>query len=290
MTKTNQKFTIAAVTRLGEVALKVANLEKMSAFYQEVIGLRVIATGTQEQLLGVAGNPLLRLRKIHEALPVTNKAGLYHVAFVLPTRKALSNALRHYLQVNAPLTGASDHGYSEALYLSDPEGNGIEVYHDKPREQWDIRPGGEIIGLTEALAAEDLLSISENQWQGFTAGTRIGHVHLKVADLAASDQFYQEIIGLSLTSNFGDHAKFFAAGDYHHHLGVNDWSGSQLPLMAAHDLGIDYYTYQVPTIEEVQRMANHFSAKHTPFQTEKSGQLLVKDPNGITVIITNDLR
>lgn len=97
MTKTNQKFTIAAGTRLGEVALKVANLEKMSAFYQEVIGLTVIATGTQEQLLGVAGNPLLRLRKIHEALPVTNKAGLYHVAFVLPTRKALSNALRHYL-------------------------------------------------------------------------------------------------------------------------------------------------------------------------------------------------
>lgn len=244
MNPTTTAFKIDAGTKIGHVALKVANLAKMTTFYQEVIGLSLLASNEQESVLGVGQTTLLRLRKITEPLPLTRRTGLYHVAFLLPTRRDLGNALFHYLQVEAPLVGASDHGYSEALYLTDPEDNGIEVYHDKERSQWDIRADGEIVGVTEPMDAEGVLGAADRNWTGFVPETTVGHVHLKVADLIASDTFYTEIMGLTLTSNFGSQAKFFAAGDYHHHLGANNWLGANVPPMEEHDLGLDYYTYQ----------------------------------------------
>lgn len=287
MNPTTTAFKIDAGTKIGHVALKVANLAKMTTFYQEVIGLSLLASNQQESVLGVGQTPLLRLRKITEPLPLTRRTGLYHVAFLLPTRRDLGNALFHYLQVEAPLVGASDHGYSEALYLTDPEGNGIEVYHDKERSQWDIRADGEIVGVTEPMDAEGVLGAADRNWTGFVPETTVGHVHLKVADLVASDTFYTEIMGLTLTSNFGSQAKFFAAGDYHHHLGANNWLGANIPPMEEHDLGLDYYTYQVPNVAELTRLAEHFQANGVDFKKEPN-RLTVIDPNGIVVVVEGE--
>ncbi|WP_368250707.1 VOC family protein [Enterococcus sp. 2201sp1_2201st1_B8_2201SCRN_220225] len=281
---TKTEFKIDAGTKIGYVALKVANLEKMTNFYQEIIGLTLLGATETESRLGVADSELLRLRKISDPRPQTRRTGLYHVAFLLPTRWDLGNALFHYLQAEAPLTGASDHGYSEALYLTDPEGNGIEVYHDKARSQWDIRENGEIIGVVEPMDTEGVLDAADRNWAGFVPETTVGHVHLKVADLKASDRFYTEIMGLTLTSNFGAQAKFFAAGSYHHHLGANNWLGANVPAMTAQDLGLDYYTYQVPNATELERLGTHFSKFKVDFEVE-NGQLRVKDPNGILVVV-----
>lgn len=281
---TTTEFKINAGTKIGHVALKVANLEKMTRFYQEVIGLTLLEENQTESLLGTGDIVLLRLRKIENPLPLTRRTGLYHIAFLLPTRRDLGNALFHYLTVEAPLSGASDHGYSKALYLKDPEGNGIEVYHDKPRSQWDIREDGEIIGVTEPMDTEGVLGAADRHWTGFVPETTVGHVHLKVADLEASDRFYTEVMGLTLTSNFGEQAKFFAAGDYHHHLGANNWLGANVPGMEEKDLGLDYYTYQVPSAEELDRLVAHFEKLAVDFE-QAEGRLTLTDPNGIKVVI-----
>lgn len=275
-------FQISAAAHIGRVALKVANLEKMTRFYQEVIGLQVLSQNASQSTLGVGDMVLLELHKIQAPLPVTPKTGLYHVAFLLPTRKDLGNALLHYLQVDAPLIGASDHGYSEALYLNDPEGNGIEVYHDKPQSEWDIRADGEIVGVTLEMDAEAVIAAGDGTWNGFSVGTTVGHVHLKVADLMQTEQFYTEVLGLSLKNNFGNQAKFFATGDYHHHIGSNIWLGKNVPAMTDNDLGLDYFSFAVPNQAELDRLENHWKTQ-IDYTKDERGSLWVVDPNGITL-------
>lgn len=275
-------FQISAAAHIGRVALKVANLEKMTRFYQEVIGLQVLSQNASQSTLGVGDMVLLELHKIQAPLPVTPKTGLYHVAFLLPTRKDLGNALLHYLQVDAPLIGASDHGYSEALYLNDPEGNGIEVYHDKPQSEWDIRADGEIVGVTLEMDAEAVIAAGDGTWNGFSVGTTVGHVHLKVADLMQTEQFYTEVLDLSLKNNFGNQAKFFATGDYHHHIGSNIWLGKNVPAMTDNDLGLDYFSFAVPNQAELDRLENHWKTQ-IDYTKDERGSLWVVDPNGITL-------
>ncbi|MDT2736445.1 VOC family protein [Enterococcus pseudoavium] len=275
-------FQLSAATQIGRVALKVANLEKMTRFYQDVIGLQVLDQNTSQSTLGIRDTVLLELHKVQAPLPVTPKTGLYHVAFLLPSRKDLGNALLHYLQVDAPLIGASDHGYSEALYLTDPEGNGIEVYYDKPQSEWDIRADGEIVGVTLEMDAEAVIAAGDNRWTGFPMGTTVGHVHLKVADLMQTEQFFTEVLGLSLKNNFGDQAKFFATGDYHHHIGSNIWLGKNIPAMTENDLGLDYFSFTVPNQAELDRLENHWK-NQIDYTKDESGSLIVVDPNGITL-------
>ena len=275
-------FQLSATAHIGRVALKVANLEKMTLFYQEVIGLQVLEQSAIQSNLGVDNTVLLELHKVQNPLPVTPKTGLYHVAFLLPTRKDLGNALRHYLTIEAPLIGASDHGYSEALYLNDPEGNGIEVYHDKPQSEWDIRADGEIVGVTLEMDAEAVIAASDGAGEGSPAGTTVGHVHLKLADLIQTEKFYTEVLGLSLKNNFGNQAKFFATGDYHHHIGSNIWLGKNIPAMSEQDLGLDYFSFVVPDQAELDRLEEHW--KHQiNYSKDESGSLTVVDPNGITM-------
>ena len=275
-------FQLSATAHIGRVALKVANLEKMTRFYQEIIGLQVIEQNATQSTLGVDDAVLLELQKVQNPLPVTPKTGLYHVAFLLPTRKDLGNALRHYLTVKAPVIGASDHGYSEALYLNDPEGNGIEVYRDKPQSEWDIRADGEIVGVTLEMDAEGVLATSNSTWNGFPKGTIVGHVHLKVADLMQTENYFTEVLGLSLKNNFGNQAKFFATGDYHHHIGSNIWLGKNVPAMIENDLGLDYFSFLVPNQAELDRLEKHWKNR-IDYTKDESGSLTVVDPNGITI-------
>ncbi|OJG46185.1 glyoxalase family protein [Enterococcus hermanniensis] len=261
----------------------MANIEKLAAFYSEIIGLTILEKSERTVSLGVARHVLLELQKVDNPLPLTRKTGLFHVAFLVPTRKDLGNMLYHYLEAQAPLQGASDHGYSEALYLTDPEGNGIEVYHDKSRSEWDIRPNGDIIGITIEMDAARVLAVADRKSSAFPEGTTVGHVHLKVSDLAKTDDFYTNILGLTRTSDFGSQAKFFAAGDYHHHIGSNIWLGNNIPAMEENDLGLDYYTFVVPNQATFDQLKEHLKATNTRFEVETHQSLSLSDPSGILI-------
>jgi catechol 2,3-dioxygenase len=285
MTVNIPTFQLNAATQPGTVVLKVADLTAQTRFYQKMIGLEVYEQGLTRSVLGAHQSqiPLLVLQQITSPLPLTRKTGLYHTAFLLPSRKDLGNALLHYLRIQAPLIGASDHGYSEALYLTDPEGNGIEVYHDKPRSFWDIRPDGEIPGITVEMDAQGVIEAADDHWHGFPAATRIGHIHLKVANLAATEEFYTDILGLSLKTNFGNSAKFFASGGYHHHLGTNIWNGRNLPAMDKNDLGLAYYSFFAPDEKELVRIRENLEKSSQDFTLLSNGSLALIDPNGINV-------
>ncbi len=272
-------FRLDEQTVPGLVALKVGNLNEMSAFYQNVIGLTLFEKNRETITLGVGTRPLVKLIRVLHPVPQSRKTGLYHTAFLLPNRKELGNALYHYVTANAPVTGGADHGYSEAIYLTDPEGNGIEVYHDKPRAVWDIRTDGEIVGVTKEMDAQGLIDLADRDWQGFSAETVVGHVHLKVADLEKTEQFYTDSLGLSLKNNFGQQAKFFASGDYHHHIGTNIWESNHAPAMEANDLGLAYFTFYVKNDAELSRLEKHWQEKQIAYHKENG--LWLTDPNGI---------
>ncbi|KRL06438.1 VOC family protein [Liquorilactobacillus hordei] len=287
MTAIIPKFQLSEKTHTGTIALKVANLEKQTEFYTSIIGLNVLSKDQQKSILGANDDktPLLILKEIDNPLPLTRKTGLYHVAFHLPTRKDLGNALIKYITNKAPIIGASDHGYSEALYLTDPEGNGIEVYHDKPRDVWDIRADGEIRGITIEMDAEGVIGAADQKWQGFPSGTIVGHVHLTVADLDKTQDFYTDVLGLSLKMDFGRQAKFFATGGYHHHIGSNIWNGRNIPGMEENDLGLDYYTFFVPDETEIARIEEHLRVIGYVFDKDAAGNLWLMDPNKIKIQI-----
>lgn len=285
MTSITPAFQMTETTHMGKVALKVANLEEMRDFYVDTIGLSILEQTENTIALGTQAHVLLELQKITHPLPLTRKTGLFHVAFLLPSRKDLGNSLLHYIETKAPLDGASDHGYSEALYLTDPEGNGIEVYRDKPRTEWDIRADGEIVGITIEMDAQGVVDAADRQRSQFPEGTTIGHVHLKVADLQKTEDFYTQVLGLNLTSNFGAQAKFFAAGDYHHHLGSNIWLGQHTPPMEENDLGLAYYSFVVPDEAALSELKAHLTSLSVSFKTEAAQTISLYDPNGILIKI-----
>lgn len=281
------QFQLSEKTHTGTVALKVANLEAQTDFYSNMIGLHVLSQTVDKSVLGAKDDktPLLILRKVDNPGFSVKKTGLYHVAFLLPTRKDLGNALIKYVTQKAPIIGASDHGYSEAIYLTDPEGNGIEVYRDKPREQWDIRADGEIPGITVEMDAQGVAEAADNNWQGFPTETKVGHVHLKVADLNKTQDFYTDVLGLSLKTDFGHQAKFFATGGYHHHIGSNIWTGRNIPAMEENDLGLEYYTFFIENNKELDRIEDHLKEIAYEYQKDSENNLWIMDPNGIKIQI-----
>ena len=176
-----------------------------------------------------------------ETNPQTKRkaTGLYHTAFLVPSAADLGGVLLHLLNTNTALIGGANHGYSEALYLQDPEDNGIEIYHDNPVEVWDVRTDGQIIGITEELDATRLIENAKITSK-MPSGTKIGHIHLQVNSLANNLAFYQDILGFDLKSNLANSAYFLADGLYHHHIATNIWAGENLPLRKDSELGLGY--------------------------------------------------
>lgn len=209
--------------RIGRLSLRVRDLGKVSDFYQRVIGLETIHQSAAKVTLGAGTVPLLELLGDPSATPRNPRdAGLFHTAFLLPTRADLSRWLAHAVKLGVRLQGASDHIVSEALYLDDPEGNGIEIYADRPVSRWRDA-AGQIRMATEPLDIPDLLAAGTGDWAGFPAGGTIGHVHLQVGDTGAADAFYRDVIGLDIASRYPG-ASFFGSGGYHHHLAGNIWN------------------------------------------------------------------
>lgn len=216
---------------IQDVTLTVRDLEAVSRFYARALGLTLRETSPSENALESAdGAVLLRLKRRPDLPPARpEEPGLFHVAFLLPGRADLARWVRHAQQLGVPLEGASDHLVSEAVYLSDPEGNGIEVYVDRPRASWP-RDGEGVAMATRPLDGESLLAeagADSNPWM-FPAAGRIGHVHLKVGDLAAAESFYRSELGLAVMARYPG-AVFLSWGGYHHHIALNVWRSRGAP-------------------------------------------------------------
>ena len=212
---------LQAPYHIGTVTLRVTDLPGLTAFYRDSIGLGVIAETADAADLGVDGEVLVRLER--GATRPASAAGLFHLAILLPSRADLADWLGHAAAIQLPLEGASDHLVSEALYLSDPEGNGIEIYRDRPRADWPRRDGA-IQMATERLDLHALLAEArDGGYAGMPASTRMGHIHLRVGDTAAAEAFYAGALGFELMVRYPG-ASFLASGGYHHHIAGNVWN------------------------------------------------------------------
>ncbi len=268
-------------TRLGIVTLRVADLERSLAFYRGVLGLEARAGASPDRLaLGPpGGDTLLELeeRPGTRAVPPGGRIGLYHLALLLPDRGALKAFARHLGAVGAR-AGAADHLVSEAFYLSDPDGLGIEVYADRPREAWDVR-GDELRMDTLPLDLAGLLAESHGEaWTGAPRATSVGHVHLHVGDLERARAFYVDGVGFDVTVASFPGALFLAAGPYHHHLGLNTWS--RAAPAGEDDARLLGWEVVVPTRDDLAAAARRLT-RSAPDRGEGSGALSLVDPWGI---------
>ncbi|WP_105152602.1 VOC family protein, partial [Streptococcus suis] len=255
---------------LGLVALNVRNLELQSLFYQQVLGLQVLTENSKQIDLGVGKTTLVRLIQTEQKGEVSHSYGLYHLAIVLPSREDLGTIFRHFIDNKVPLQGASDHGYSEAIYLADTEGNGIEIYRDLPKDSWDVRPDGRIVGITEPMDAETIYALGKKADAAYQmpAGSRMGHVHLSVRESAASSRFYQEV--LAIEDKFSvPSAAWLASGDYHHHLAVNEWWGKNLKTRQEGMPGLSYYTVIYSNQEAFEATLNRAIAANLKIERDR---------------------
>ena len=269
---------------LGKVALKVNDLKKMTQFYQEALGLDLMEEKENSVVLGVAADNTPLVELIQLAAPSNRKrtTGLFHLAILLPTRADLGSILYHLLTKKYGIDGASDHGYSEAIYFNDPEGNGIEIYRDKEMSAWDVRPDGKIEGVTEAMDADGVIGAMVKIYDGIPVGSKMGHVHLTVHDLVETQQFYENVLGITLKSDFFGQAKFFAARNYHHHIGSNMWAGKHLPAAEENQPGLAYFTWVVADNAAYEALKGRLVQAEVSFE-EKDNTLIFKDNSSIEI-------
>lgn len=281
-TETATKSTLHPATRMGAVQLTVSNLENSLAFYQQVLGFQVQTQGNGQASLNAGGETLLELVELANARHVTHHSGLYHFAILTPSRLALAQVLRSLVQHGVEI-GGSDHLVSEAIYFSDPDGIGIEVYRDRTRDEWQYENGLPVMGSLplDYQGILNELRAEKSTWQGLDSATVMGHVHLHVAHLPETVQFYTEIVGFDLIMNWHN-ASFFSAGGYHHHLGANTWAGVGAPPQPTDAAGLRHYTVQLAEAAEADRLITRLEAGAVPFEQNADG-IFVYDPakNGI---------
>ncbi len=273
-------------TRIGQVHLRTSELERALGFYCGMLGLRVANRTQRKATLSATGSgpALLVLSETPDAEPRPQQVtGLYHLAIRFPTRHDLAHALQRLIRAGYPIEGSSDHRVSEAIYLSDPEDNGVELYADRPRAQWRWRDG-QVARTTEPLNLDNLLDSTKGgpMPAHVPPHTELGHIHLHVADLAAAERFYHEYLGLAVTQRSYPGALFFSAGGYHHHLAVNTWAGD-LPA-PPNSVGLVSYRLEVSEPEILYCLRNRAplagNKTTTEFGENGSEILRIRDPNG----------
>jgi catechol 2,3-dioxygenase len=274
---------------MGAVRLNVADLDRAQRFYEQAIGLRGFDGAADLVRLGADGRRAIVELVGRPDAPrrPSGATGLFHLAILVPSRAELARTLRRVTDAGWRLTGASDHLVSEALYHRDPEGNGIEIYRDRPREQWryeneqlqmDTLP----LDLDGVLGELDPVDTEPN---GLPTGTRIGHVHLNVAELSASEDFYVGLLGFEVTVRGYPGALFFAAGGYHHHVGVNTWGGEGAAAPPPGSLGLSWFEIALPGAEPLEQTEQRLRA--AGFETQGGGEgLRVADPSGNRILLT----
>lgn len=269
------------------VKLNAQDSAQLAKFYQEAIGLTLIKEEANKYYwLGTPDQKVLL--EIEQTDKPANRetTGLYHSAFLLPTYEDLGTILRHLVVSQVRLIGASNHGYSNAIYLDDLEGNGIEIYWDKDEAEWDIKEDGSIAGITEMMDADAALAAARPTFDGLPNGTTMGHVHLHVDELDASLDFYTNVLGLGLKYKYGPAALFLASGDYHHHLGANVWKRGDLTHPKEGAPGLNF-TRWTGSEEDLAYIEKELNARNYDY-TKTDGIITVLDPAGLKhVIVAN---
>ncbi|WP_231183300.1 VOC family protein [Haladaptatus sp. DYF46] len=277
---TDMESGISPETTVGRVALRVNALDRMSRFYETVVGLERLRKNDGTAVLGAGGVPLLELVVDADASErKRQEAGLFHTAFLVPSRSALADALVR-IEDGWELSGASDHRVSEALYFTDPEGNGVEMYRDRPRAEWPLSEDGLVQMGTLPLDIDELRSHATGA-KNVPPGTVVGHVHLEVSSLAAAREFYVETLGMRVRQRFGPSALFLAADDYHHHIGLNTWNDRTEPVEGC---GLLWFELVVPDDSALDRIRERFTASGIDVTPGETG-IEVTDSDGIKVNI-----
>lgn len=276
-------ITLPVTTHIGAVQLAVSQLGRALDFYTYQLGFHLLSQeGPQASLSADGQTPLLVLQERPGARPKPNHStGLYHFAILTPSRLHLARSLRRLMELHYPLQGASDHLVSEAVYLADPDGNGIEVYADRPRNTWP-RVGREVRMSTDPLDFDGLMAelrVDGGPWQGLPTGTSIGHVHLQVRDITEARTFYCDVLGFELMQRFGSSALFVSAGGYHHHIGLNTWASAGAPPPPATAAGLVRYEIVLPDAGTLVAMHERLQQAQIA-SSAGDGSLDLIDPSG----------
>jgi len=279
------RFRLPPATRIGVVRLQVADIARSLAYYERVLGFRVVRRDESGAALGTAGDdsPIIELRERPGARPHPRRGqlGLFHFAILLPDRPSLGRFVRHLSDIGA-YAGMSDHLVSEALYLTDPDGLGIEVYADRPRGEWRY-DGRELQMATIPLNVQELVAAGGTEpWTGMPNGTRIGHVHLHVGDLNEAAAFYHEALGFDKVAWSYPGALFLSAGGYHHHLGTNTWAAGA-PAATDEDARLVEWELVMPDAASVSAAGASVEASGGSVERAVDGSMLARDPWGTAV-------
>lgn len=267
-------------THVGAVHLNVNFMENSLKFYKEILGLNVLEASTEYAVLGTSKRPLIYLYQTNKKREKT--AGLFHFALLVSSREALGNIFLHLIKTQYPLSGASNHDVSEAIYLQDPEGNGIEIYHDIESSRWTYQENGDIVMGTTEMDYQGVLAANDNQpFHLIDSETIMGHIHLSVIDLAATIDFYETFFGMDIMTRYGQNAAFMSAAGYHHHLGLNTWDRN----IVASDIdapGIRRFDIHMPNEEDVMYFRKRLKEKGLEIFHDGNTEI-IKDPNGIGI-------
>ena len=282
-------------THIGTVHLTVHDLDNAIAFYERSLGFATWSCQDGVARLGshlaegaqAGASPLLVLHHDPESMPAYRTTGLYHFAVLVPSRLELARVLRRLAETRTPLEGFADHLVSEAIYLHDPEHNGIEIYRDRPRDEWRF-VDGRLAMATDPIDLEGIsheLAGHEEPWDGLHPDTMMGHIHLRVADIPAANQFYVNQVGFDLMQLMGPSASFVSAGGYHHHIGMNTWESRGAMPPPDGSTGLRWYELRFPDAKTVGEVAGRVRKSGSPVEEHEEG-LLVRDPFHIGVMLT----
>jgi len=278
-------------THIGAVHLTVEDLERSLIFYRQQLGFGDVWRRDGSAGLGVGERVLLVLHGSEDAPRPHRTTGLYHFAILVPSRLELARSMRHFADMGTRMQGFSDHQVSEALYLKDPDGIGIEVYRDRPRDAWHLT-GGRLQMTIDPLDVEGLLreadadaKASGQSWSGLAPGTTIGHVHLHVSFIEDSEQFYREVLGFDLMQRYGESASFLSAGGYHHHIAVNVWSGVGAPHPPPGAIGLKHFEVVLPDSAALADVARRINAAGLAADVAED-IVRVSDPSGNAIALT----
>ncbi len=273
---------------VSKLNIKVLDLIRSLAFYQDILGFQILEKSENRAVLTADGKTaLLEIEQPNDVIPKQPRTtGLYHFALLLPSRSDLGSVLKHLLKLKYPLQGGSDHLVSEALYLADPDGNGIEIYVDRPSSQWKWN-NGQVEMSTDPIDVDGLLAVGREEWNKLPEETLMGHIHLHVAELEKIKGFYCQGLGFEVVCKYGNQALFISSGGYHHHIGLNVWNGIGAPQPSEESVGLIDYTIVYPNEQERDSASLRLKELGYKVAIEKN-ILITKDPSGNKIqIIVN---
>jgi catechol 2,3-dioxygenase len=279
----NKQFKIDGNTQIGAVTLAVSDLAKMTAYYEQVIGLTILEQGNTAATLGAGDRALVRLDSRPNGKRFPRATGLFHLALLVPSRGHLGQWLRHFITTQGRMIdGAGDHLVSEALYLSDPEGNGIEIYQDRPRDTWELDESGVPKMATLAVDLPAVIAAAPDEpFTKMSPDTIMGHIHLQVGDIPSTLKFYSDLLGFDSMTDYPG-AGFFGAGGYHHHIGSNTWNSRGASAPPAGSLGLVAYEIVLPTSEARQTVLARLGGANVAVD----GMGFMRDNAGIQLQLT----